>query len=70
MAWKMMTNRLATPHHYDVCQQNANPSAHRITEYIIELCGAKSRNIQLGEDFICKFKEPHEGIIAVFVFLN
>ncbi len=49
----MMTNHLATPHHYDVRHQNANPPTHRIAEHIIELCDAKSRNIQLSEDFIC-----------------
>lgn len=53
----MMTNYLATPHHYDVRHQNANPSAHRITEHIIELCDAKSRNI-LGR-FDCH--RHHEG---------
>ena len=49
----MMTNHVATPRHYDVRHQNANPSTHHITEHIIELCDAKSRNIQLSEDFIC-----------------
>ena len=39
------TNRLAMPHHFDVCHQDANPSAHRITEHIIELCDTESRNI-------------------------
>ncbi len=40
-----MTNHLATPHHYDVRHQHTDPSTHRITEHIIELCDAKSRNI-------------------------
>ena len=39
------TNRLAMPHHFDVCHQHTDPSPHRITEHIIELCDAKSRNI-------------------------
>ena len=53
----MMTNYLATPHHYDVRHQNANPSSQRIAEHIIELCDAKSRNI-LGR-FDCH--RHHEG---------
>ncbi len=51
------TNRLAMPHHFDVCHQDADPSAHRITEHIIEFCDAKSRNI-LGR-FDCH--RHHEG---------
>ena len=51
------TNRLAMPHHFDVCHQDANPSAHRITEHIIELCDAKSRNILGGFDY----HRHHEG---------
>lgn len=54
---RTMTNLLATPHHYDVRHQHTDPTAHRITEHIIELCDAKSRNI-LGR-FDCH--RHHEG---------
>lgn len=62
----MMINHLATPHHYDVCHQNANPPAHRITEHIIELCDAKSRNILGGFDY----HRHHEGNQQHLLLLN
>ncbi len=48
MAWKMMTNHLAAPHHYDVCHQHTDPSSQRIPKHIIKLRDAESRNILGG----------------------
>lgn len=62
----MMTNYLATPHHYDVCHQHTQPPAYRITEHIIELRDAKSRNI-LGR---FDYHRHHEGNQQHLLLLN
>lgn len=62
----MMTDFSLAPRHHGVCRQHTDPSAHRITEHIIELCDAKSCNI-LGR-FDCH--RHHEGNHQHSLFLK
>ena len=54
---RTMINHFVTPRHYDVRHQHTDPTAHSITEHIIELCDAKSRNILGRFDYY----RHHEG---------